>query len=566
MDLLIVNGIVYDPINSVNGERMDIAVHNGKIIGHVNRSEAKVIDASNMLVMPGGVDIHSHIAGPKVNAGRLLRPEDHMNDLEIKGSFTRSGVGGSVPSTFTTGYRYARMGYTTVMEPATPPIKTRHTHDELNDTPIIDKACYILFGNNWFVLEYLKDSRVEDCAEYVSWILDALKGYAIKVVNPGGVEAWGWGENVRGIDDLVPNFDITPREIIRGLCKVNTLLGLPHSVHLHTNNLGRPGNYQTTLDTMKCVEDLVDGDPILHITHCQFSSFKGDDWTNLASAAPEISDYVNNHNHVTLDMGQIIFTETTTMTADGPHEYMIHGISGNKWVNLDIEAETGGGVVPYTYKPKSYVNATQWTIGLELALMIKDPWKVMLSTDHPNAGPFIEYPTIMSWLISKHARQRSLGRVNKKTLRRSHLSDLDRELSLPELIVMTRCSPSKALGLENKGHLGVGADADIAIFDINPMKVDASKDYLTYDRSFRRSAYTIKDGTVVARNGEITARHTGETLWIKSGLTQESIGSLKDELRDRFEKYYTIQLDNYTIDESCLSNSKPLLTQSNLWS
>jgi len=219
VDLLIVNGIVYDPANNVDGERMDIAVHNGKIVERVNDSGAKVIDASDMLIMPGGVDIHSHIAGPKVNAGRLLRPEDHVNDFEIKGSFTRSGVGGSVPSTFTTGYRYARMGYTTVMEPATPPIKTRHTHDELNDTPIIDKACYILFGNNWFVLDYLRDNREEDCAAYVSWILDALKGYAVKVVNPGGVEAWGWGENVRGIDDTVPNFDITPREIIRGLCR-----------------------------------------------------------------------------------------------------------------------------------------------------------------------------------------------------------------------------------------------------------------------------------------------------------------------------------------------------------
>ena len=564
MDLLIVNGVVYDPVNGINGDRMDIAVHDGKIVEQVNRSQAKVIDASNMLVMPGGVDIHSHIAGPKVNVGRLLRPEDHAEDSEVKGLFTRSGVGGSVPSTFTTGYRYARMGYTTVMEPATPPIKTRHTHDELNDTPIIDKACYILFGNNWFAFEYLKDNRIKDCAAYVSWMIDALKGYAIKVVNPGGVEAWGWGANVRGIDDPVPNFDVTPREIIRGLCKVNDLLGLPHSVHLHTNNLGKPGNYQTTLDTMRCVEDLSDSDPILHITHCQFSSFRGDDWSNVTSAAPEISDYINKHRHISLDMGQIIFADTTTMTADGPHEYTLHRISGNKWVNLDIEAETGGGVVPYTYKPKSYVNSIQWTIGLELALMIDDPWKIMLSTDHPNAGPFVEYPSIMSWLISKHARQNSLGDVNKKTPRRSHLTDLDRELSLAELVVMTRCAPSKALSLKEKGHLGAGADADIAIFDIDPTRVDPSKEYLKYDRTFRRAAYTVKDGVVVARNGEITARHSGKTLWVKSGLSQEALSSLKDELRERFEEYYTVQLDNYPIEESCLTKSKPVPARSNL--
>ena len=30
-----------------------------------------------MVVMPGGVDIHAHIAGPKVNAARRLTPEEH---------------------------------------------------------------------------------------------------------------------------------------------------------------------------------------------------------------------------------------------------------------------------------------------------------------------------------------------------------------------------------------------------------------------------------------------------------------------------------------------------------
>ena len=108
-ELLIKNGFVYDPLNGVDGERMDIAVKDGKIVEKVGRGK-KVIDASGMIVMPGGVDIHSHIAGPKVNSGRMLRPEDHFRDFEVKTAKTRSGVGRSVPSTFTTGYRYARMG------------------------------------------------------------------------------------------------------------------------------------------------------------------------------------------------------------------------------------------------------------------------------------------------------------------------------------------------------------------------------------------------------------------------------------------------------------------------
>ena len=127
MELLIKNGFVYDPINGIDGEKMDIAIKNGKIVESVRGRRAKKIDASGMAVMPGGVDIHCHIAGSEVNTGRLLRPEDHAKDFERKTAITRSGVGYSVPSTFTTGYRYSRMGYTTIMNPSMPPIIASQT-------------------------------------------------------------------------------------------------------------------------------------------------------------------------------------------------------------------------------------------------------------------------------------------------------------------------------------------------------------------------------------------------------------------------------------------------------
>ena len=93
VELLIKNGFVYDPKNRIDGERMDIAIKDGKIVEEVEGKRKKVIDASGMIVMPGGVDIHSHIAGAKVNSGRMLRPEDHFKDVEVKTDKTRSGVG-----------------------------------------------------------------------------------------------------------------------------------------------------------------------------------------------------------------------------------------------------------------------------------------------------------------------------------------------------------------------------------------------------------------------------------------------------------------------------------------
>ncbi|MFX0033901.1 MAG: amidohydrolase family protein, partial [Candidatus Hermodarchaeota archaeon] len=139
-NLIIKNGFVYDPLNKIDGEKKDIYIKDGLIAEKVN-TDAKVIDASGMVVMPGGVDMHTHIAGPKVNVGRALRPEDKVPESNLKKTkTTRSGTGFSVLSTWLTGYKYAQMGYTTAVEPAMPLLEARHTHEEFLEIPIIDKA------------------------------------------------------------------------------------------------------------------------------------------------------------------------------------------------------------------------------------------------------------------------------------------------------------------------------------------------------------------------------------------------------------------------------------------
>ena len=557
MELLIKNGFVYDPINGINGEKMDIAIKNRKIVEKVEEQRAKIIDATGLTVFPGGVDIHTHIAGAEVNTGRLMRPEDHIKDIVRKTSITRSGVGYSVPSTFTTGYRYSRMGYTTIMNPSMPPLEAKHTHEELNDTPMLDKASYPLLGDWWFVLEYLQKGNFTECARYVAWMMDTAKGYAIKIVNPGGLESWGFGRNVHSIDDQVPNFCITPREIMCGLAKVNRMLNLPHTIHLHTNNLGIPGNYATTLDTMRALESVTHGDkPVAHITHLQFSSFAGDDWGNMRSGAEEIAKYVNNHNHITFDMGQVIFTDTTTMTADGPFEYTLYQLSGHKWVNSDVETETSGGIIPFHYKRNNVVNATQWSIALELALMVDDPWKFFMTTDHPNGGPFTSYPKIIAWLISKKARMATLKRCHKKAQRKSLLPSIDKELSLYNLAIVTRAGQAKALGLKNKGHLGVGADADVAIYNVNPEKIDIAKKYKTARRAFSNAAYTIKDGKVVAKDGEILQHVDGRTIWLDVNTAEQV--EVDEEMKRRFKEYWTVEYENYPVTDHYLKISDPI--------
>ena len=127
-ELIIKNGFVYDPLNKIDGQVMDICIRDDKIVESVS-DKAEVIDATGMVVMPGGVDLHSHIAGGEVDTARMLRPEDHYKDVECKTAITHSGVGHSLPTTYITGYRYSKMGYTTVMTPSAVALQARHVHE-----------------------------------------------------------------------------------------------------------------------------------------------------------------------------------------------------------------------------------------------------------------------------------------------------------------------------------------------------------------------------------------------------------------------------------------------------
>jgi formylmethanofuran dehydrogenase subunit A len=264
------------------------------------------------------------------------------------------------------------------------------------------------------------------------------------------------------------------------------------------------------------------------------------------------------HSHVTMDMGQIIFTDTTTMTADGPFQYTLYTLSGNKWINHDVETETSAGIVPFHYRPKSAVHATQWSIGLELALLIKDPWKMVLSTDHPNAGPFIAYPMIIAWLMSRKAREENFKKLHKRAQKKSLLPSIDREMSLYEIAIMTRAGQARALGLKNKGHLGIGADADIAIYNINPENLDPSRDYEAIICAFRNAAYTIKSGDLVVKNGKVLKHVPGATLWVNVQLCKPCEIEVDADMKRKFKEYWTVEYENYPVSEGYLAISSPI--------
>jgi formylmethanofuran dehydrogenase subunit A len=540
--LRITGGQVYDPRNGVRGAVCDIWITDGRVVDAPTDASVRpdrTIDASGMVVMPGGVDMHCHIAGPKVTKAREMLPRNRRGARPIRRtSLTRSGTTGAVPSSFATGYLYAGLGYTTAFDAAIPPLAARHAHEELQDTPLIDKGFYVLMGNNHYVMNAIQSGEPERLKAFVAWLLNSAKGYAAKLVNPGGVEVWkSGGRNATGLDDVVEHFAVTPRQIIQGVAEAVTELGLPHAVHIHCNNLGVPGNWTTTLETMKSLEGRRG-----HLTHVQFHSYGGqpDAGRSFRSEVPALAEYVNSHANLTVDVGQVLFGETTSMTGDGPLGYYLHKLTGRKWFSNDIEMESSCGIVPIEYKDKSLVHSVQWAAGLEWYLLVNDPWRIAMSTDHPNGGSFLAYPEIIALLMDRERRRDMLKTLPPDLCKRTVLKDLDREYSLDEIAIITRAAPARILGLDRKGHLGAGADGDVTIYNPNA----------DIQRMFELPRYVIHGGDVVVEDGEIRSTKNGRLFHVAPSYDESAVAHIKEW----FEQYYTVQFRNYPVDDRYLQD------------
>ena len=334
--LKIANGTVYDPANNVNGVVQDIWIQDGKIVAPpAANAPARRTRSSTRRAWsscPAASTCTAHIAGPKVNLARKMRPEDKRKRAgPCRTAITRSGTTGSVPSTFATGYLYAGLGYTTAFDAAIPPLAARHAHEEFARYAHHRQGLFRPLGNNHYVLQAdCTTSEPERLRAFVAWLLNATKAYAVKIVNPGGVEVWKQGGgNISRSRRQGRALRRHAAADHHALAQAAIDLGLPHPVHIHCNNLGLPGNWKTTLATMEALEGRrgpSDAHPVPQLRRRPRRSGQV-----LLARSPPLADYVNAHADLTVDVGQVLFGETTTMTGDGPLGYFLHKVTGRKW-------------------------------------------------------------------------------------------------------------------------------------------------------------------------------------------------------------------------------------------
>ncbi len=526
MLIRLAGGRVIDPANKRDGIS-DLWIRGDRIVAPPQgETPDAVYDVSGKIVMAGAIDVHSHIASAGVNTARLLLPENHSAHVARPEATPLSTAGWS---TFETGCRFAAMGFTTVVEPAVPAHLALHSHLELADIPILDKGILTELGDDDYLLSLLRDGASKTAiADYVGTMLAASKGIGLKAVNVGGAVAIQNDVQTFDLDDVVPTYGVTSRQIVEALQQAAIDLGIPHPLHLHMNNLGVPGNIDTALKTIGATQG-----KRIHLAHVQFYSYGKEGKHGFSSAAAQLAEAINSApKDVTCDIGQVMFGQTVTVSLDIIRQWNSRPMaSPRKTVILDGETN-GTGVVPYRYRSDNFYNAIQWACGLELFLLLDDPMRSLFTTDHPNGAPYTTYPDLFALIMSRDARAKWLADLPKEAVELTNLPSMTREYSFSEIATMTRVAPAHLMGLKDRGHLSPGALADIAVYNDDPDRA----------QMFRFAHLVFKDGDLVVRDGRVTHYRKGRTLTIQptyDGMIDRRLARYYDDLygvsRDLFK-------------------------------
>ena len=468
---------LYDPSQGLEGQVGDIWIEAGRIVAPPEGTRAeKVIDAAGKILAPAGVEIHSHVAGAQLNTARRL----YLGQPAARRML--------LPAAAQAAQDYLRLGYTTVMDAAMPPLLAYQTHQDLEQMAGLTRGAYTLMGDHELLLAAVEKEDFALVKALVAWLLEITGGYAVKLVNPGGADYWRSTGRLPELDELLPARNLTQRRFIRTMVAAVNQMGLPHPVHLHAGRLGLPGNSATFCDLVRSLEG-----QRVHLCHIQFFCYGQDEHGGLTSAVEPVIQALQGSPEISVDVGQVVFGSALATSADVGAIAALHQRIGGTCLSRLYEGGGGGSVLPLTYLEKNAAAAVQWATGLELLLKFPDAGRIFLTSDHPNGGPFTAYPAILHWLMDRQVREELLVKIHPAARKKTGLAGLSREYSLAEVLNMTSAGPARVLGMQDRGHLRPGAAADIRCYRENDDR----------QAMFARPEWVMRQGELVVEAGQV---------------------------------------------------------------
>lgn len=545
--LIIKNGLIYDPINSIEGEKKDILIEEGIIVEKFsNEKNVQEIDANGKTVIPSALDIHSHVASQQVNWARLLGMKN-KSFMEIWKGLTLKNV----------AIDYISNGYTFILEANVFPSIAKQTLFNFMQIPVIDKGMLLNVSNLWALELEFQRAKIEDMAIFLSDLLSKTYGFGFKVYNPFESEAWNFKELRDDITSSGRLYNFNALDVYESITKAVEYLGLPHSTHCHIEGyeteIGEK-NLFTILERIKSL-DLkpnpkvgldIKREQIFHIAHANAYTQDGNN--------EKLIKFLSENQTFDIDLGFIGFDEINPLiTSDRRliNSRLTPDLLENpyKLISSAIESEGDSFVSMRNFKKENYNDCILWASALDLALNIRNKFQISFSLNYPNYSNINNIPEIATWLVSKNARANFMKDMNKEFLKNNKLQNSDKCLTFNELVILTRASPAKSLGLGSiKGNLGVGADADINILDIDIRDINLEKDFETLKTAFSNIEYVVKAGKIIKKEENIDLESNGLIFWTEGKIEKNEAKKLiLSKKEDFYRKYSSIFYDSLAI-------------------
>ncbi len=502
-NLIIKNGLVFDPLNEINGEIKDILIENGKIVDSFsNMTDIKEINAKGMTVIPAAIDIHAHVASQQVNWARLLGKKDMIFQETWKG-LTLENI----------ARNYVSNGYTTIIEANVFPSLAKQTIFNFNYLPVLDKAMLLNVSNLWpLELEYQK-AKMDDMSIFLSDLLKKTKAFGFKIYNPFESENWDFKILREDLSDQGRLYNFNALNVYEALTRCNEHLSLPHSVHAHIEGYETEQGQKNLYEVLEYVKKLdlkssIRRSQIFHLAHASSYNVNGDN--------SRLIKFYNDNQLFDMDLGFVGFNKINSLiTSD---RRIINSLinTGNPYrlIRSAIEFEGDLFATFRVFDKNNERDCILWANAIDLALNIKNKYQIQASINFPNYANISDIPEIASFLISKEARTNYIDQMNGAVKNTLLLSENTPSLSFNEFIIITRVSPAKSLGLAKiKGNLGINAEGDVNILNINPNDTDLNKNQEALKRSLKFIEFVIKGGNIIKKQEKIDLNLDGRIFW-----------------------------------------------------
>ncbi len=145
--------------------------------------------------------------------------------------------------------------------------------------------------------------------------------------------------------------------------------------------------------------------------------------------------------------------------------------------------------------------------------------------------------------MSRERRAEALSRIPQDVLAYTTLPGLAREYDVKEIAAMTRAAPAKLFGFKDRGQLGEGAIADVAVYSPG---ADIAK-------MFRHAHLVFKDGDLVVRDGRVSHYRWGKALKVNPAFDR----AINRRLSAYYQHHYGVSHNMFAVPAHILPRADP---------